>query len=422
LFVNFGVACLAAFSIDRLMRCDEPAAQLRTHRKCIIVASGLIVLVAWAYWAHPNPDNPRDLMPLRTASMVAQVAILAVAALAVASLRGKRWLGRILVLLIGFELVFVHHSVNPPMPPPPTPREYPASIQFLRDNLETGRIMALNLSLRPNLASSLGLSDIATYNPIQPYAVRISQLPLMPARLGNLPRFVRVDHPILDALAVRFVLTRPDPHPKIALRRVLADRSGWIFERPDPEELLYLPSSARQTTEGSFYSWLLREPAAASTGFAKALLAQGDGWRQWTEQIPTGYPEIAAVLESPPGLREWDSRNPDASRITIDGVTPTRVRAIAKLDEPRLMASSIYQDGGWRLTVNGQPHPVVRANGPYVAAWLPAGRLSIEISYRAPGLRTGFVLAGLSLLALLAVFLIIGNPRKVPGTPFRPNS
>ena len=69
------------------------------------------------------------------------------------------------------------------------------------------------------------------------------------------------------------------------------------------------------------------------------------------------------------------------------------------------MASSIYQDGGWNLTVNGRPHPVVRANGPYVGAWLPAGGLSIEISYRAPGFLTGCIVAGLSLLAILAVFL-----------------
>jgi len=405
LFVNFGVACLAAFSIDHLMRCDEPGARRSTRRICIIVASGLIVFVAWAYWAHPNPVNPRDLMPLRTASMAAQVTILTVAAWAVVSGLGKRWLGRILVLLIGFELLFVHHSVNPPMPPPPTPREYPPSIRFLRDNLETDRIMVLKLALKPNLASSLGLSDIATYNPIQPYAVRLSQLPLMPARLGNLPHFVRVDHPILDALAVRFVLTRPNPHPQISLRRVLTDRSGWIFERPDPEELLYLPPGARRATEGSFYSWLLREPAAARAEFARALLAQGDGWREWTEETPSGFPKIAAVLEFPPGLHQWNSRDPDTSRISIDEVTPTHVRAIANLDEPRLMASSIYQDGGWSLTINGQPHPVVRANGPYVAAWLPAGRLSIEISYRAPGFLIGCILAGLSVLALLAVFL-----------------
>jgi hypothetical protein len=64
-------------------------------------------------------------MPLRTASMVIQIAILAVAAWAVGPGRGKRWLGRVLVFLIGFELVFIHYPVNPPMPPPPAPRDYP---------------------------------------------------------------------------------------------------------------------------------------------------------------------------------------------------------------------------------------------------------------------------------------------------------
>ena len=106
-------------------------------------------------------------------------------------------------------------------------------------------------------------------------------------------------------------------------------------------------------------------------------------------------------------------RHAAAVRITpggleITALEPARITAVADLAGERLLATSIQQDGGWRLLIDGEPHPAILANGPLVAAWLPAGRHRLELLYRPESFRTGMLLAALSLSLLLAW---AGRPR-----------
>jgi hypothetical protein len=73
--------------------------------------------------------------------------------------------------------------------------------------------------------------------------------------------------------------------------------------------------------------------------------------------------------------------------------------------EPRLLASSVYQDGGWRLVADGRRLPTVRTNGPFAGAWLPSGRHRLELLYRPRSFLAGLLLAACS-LALGAVWLL----------------
>lgn len=57
-------------------------------------------------------------------------------------------------------------------------------------------------------------------------------------------------------------------------------------------------------------------------------------------------------------------------------------------------------DEGWRATVDGQPAPVLPANGFQRAVRLPAGASRVELRYRPPGLRTGLALSAAGILAL----------------------
>jgi len=58
--------------------------------------------------------------------------------------------------------------------------------------------------------------------------------------------------------------------------------------------------------------------------------------------------------------------------------------------------------------VNGQPTPVLRANGKHRAVALGAGQHSVRLEYEAPGLWTGVLVSVLSIV-LACVLLARGN-------------
>jgi hypothetical protein len=98
------------------------------------------------------------------------------------------------------------------------------------------------------------------------------------------------------------------------------------------------------------------------------------------------------------------------STLEILAIEPARVAARAFLAEKRLLASSVYQDGGWTLLLDGLPHPSITANGPFAAAWLPAGEHRVDLLYREPGLLPGLALAAAAMAGL--VLKSIPLPRK----------
>ena len=59
------------------------------------------------------------------------------------------------------------------------------------------------------------------------------------------------------------------------------------------------------------------------------------------------------------------------------------------------MASSLFQDGGWRLLLDGAPAPTALANGPFVAARVTAGEHAGDLLYRPVGMVPGALLAAL---------------------------
>jgi len=59
--------------------------------------------------------------------------------------------------------------------------------------------------------------------------------------------------------------------------------------------------------------------------------------------------------------------------------------------------------------MDGRPRYTLVANGPFLAAWLPAGKHRLEAIYRAPGLVPGLMLAALA-LAGMAAWLLRPHP------------
>ncbi|HEY0552897.1 MAG TPA: YfhO family protein [Thermoanaerobaculia bacterium] len=111
----------------------------------------------------------------------------------------------------------------------------------------------------------------------------------------------------------------------------------------------------------------------------------------------------------------WIYENPDAlpllhlaagsgtDALDLGTVEPEWLRARARLTGERLLASSLYQDGNWKLLVRGARRPAP-ANGPFLAARLPAGEARVDLLYRPGSFLAGLAVAALALAAGVAVW------------------
>ncbi|HVS02673.1 MAG TPA: hypothetical protein VMT16_07890 [Thermoanaerobaculia bacterium] len=375
LVVGFAVVYLAACALSRWPGRLPPWLALAA-------GGALAVLVWWGYRSHPYPDNPLLIAEFRRQWMLRQLLALAAAAGLLSLAPGgsgaapwRRRLGIALPALLAAvtagELLLAHGPANPAMPPRlahPTP----GSVAFLAATARPGeRMAALGDVLRPNLASLYGLADVRVYNPVEPYAYHLLTMPLAARPRGESPRFVPAEHPLYDLLAVRWLMTAPDADlgPPLRLRYAGADARVW--ERPPPLPLLQLPPRAEAPGgELALAAWEHRD-------FRRTALAP-------PAHLPGGAWAAAA-----------------AASLTEPSIAPDRLSARAQIVEPRLLTTALQQDGGWRVVADGVPRPTFTANGPLVAAWLPAGASRLELLYRPAGFLTGCLAAALAIALLL---------------------
>lgn len=376
--LSFAFAYLAACTLERFRRDDLP------WKRVALMAAALAGLVLWGYLAHPNPDDPSSLEQLRHLSLGIQLASLA---LGVGLLLGGRrfrpgaatvpiW---IVAGLVAAELFFFHGAVNTPAP---RSHFYPASppLTFIQaglgENVDGHRMLGLHAALPPEFATIYDLEDPRGLGPSLP--VWFSRLvdPLR-GRPGSF-LFNKPNHPILDLLGVRYLLAEERwKYRSSSLEKVFQDPNGVVWERSKALARLFLP-------------WSI------------VLLEEGTPWWDWTA-ANRSFERRALTLPTPGHENDWRATRPRASSLEIEALTAAHIRARADLVEERFLASGIYQDGGWRLLVDGERRSTTLANGPLVAAWLPAGEHRIDWIYRPPGFLPGMLLAALAGAGFLVV-------------------
>ncbi|HEX2253138.1 MAG TPA: hypothetical protein VHQ65_07715 [Thermoanaerobaculia bacterium] len=383
-----------------------------------IVALGLGGLLAWAFAAHPNPQDPSALAALRTAWLTVQLLTLAIATACLlaarrrpATLRKKppsgaprspaalettaeparadvaaetpataRLAFAVFAATVAVELLAFHL----PLHPPAVPRLfYPETeeVRFLQERLggpgRPGgyqRFAGVGATFFAMTPAVRGLPDARHSGPTLPAPYHHLVGPLR----GGIDDWGELFHvhgsPLYDLLAVRYLLTWPHVALPPPAREVLRTPRSVIWERPGALPLLYLPRAAAHP--------------------------RGRDWRQWLLDHPR-YRRRSLVEWIPGDAPAWQAQRPWASRIHRIRVDRARAWAEVELAEPRLLASSLYQDSRWRVLVDGEVVPPLLVNGPFVGAWLPAGRYRVELIYRPASFVAGCALAGLGVLALL---------------------
>jgi hypothetical protein len=359
------------------------------RRWAVAVAAVLLLgLIAWGYRGSPPPAGAGDVESLRACWLVLQIAAVAVAGIVMMS-RAKVWRLGALLAVVAAELLVLHGPANPGLPR----RDfYPATpaVAFLQEHAGGSRIAGIMEELLPNAASVYGLADLRVSNPLKPqlYVAAVAPVSLKPWTTEHTLAFE--EHPIYQLLGVRWIVAPPHFRAIHGLRQVFHDSTARIFERKRILPLLFLPEAAEVPGTMPWTEWIAKNPRF----------------------------DVRAVVPPIPGRpAAWSASRPDDSTLEILQQQPARFTARAVLAEERLLATSLYQDLGWLLLLDGRPISTVVANGPFLAAWLPAGTHRLEAIYRAPGLIPGLILAALALTGV-AAWLLVPKLRSA-GSPDR---
>jgi hypothetical protein len=171
--------------------------------------------------------------------------------------------------------------------------------------------------------------------------------------------------------------------------------AGWGGEAP----LLGAPGHPLYGRLGVRY--LLAAPDARLPPPLERVFADADGsvWRQ-----PEARTRLFIDDEAPDG------------RVVIPRFEDAWITADARLHRGQRLGSILYQDGGWRLLMNGRARPS-EVDGALLSARLPAGRYRLDILYRPAGFLWGCALAALGLAAGAALLMPAPRPTSPAGPP-----
>ena len=103
-----------------------------------------------------------------------------------------------------------------------------------------------------------------------------------------------------------------------------------------------------------------------------------------------------------------------ADPIAVPRLESAWITARTQLGRAQRLGSSLYQDGGWRVLVNGRARPAEVEQGVFLAAELPAGADRVDLLYRPAGFLWGWVVAALGLAVGVAFFLPPTTPTPQP--------
>ena len=387
LLVAFSFAWLGACTVERWRTGEGP-------RRGAVLLGGAILIGAIA-WGYLLSAHIPELAALRWFWVGTQLAAVAGAA-GVDGLRERR--GRepaitALCALVAVELLVIHRPANPSLP---RSAYYPTTplVRFLQENAGGSRIAGLANRMLPNANLVYGLADIRISDPLKPFSYVQA--------VGPVSASIRsTEHILIKAGAPHL------PAPRGALG------GGAAADELDPRPAGGLPRSHRTG---------VRAGAGAPPALPPRLRRERGG--EAVALLARREPRLRGPRA--PGLR---SRQPAGRRpgpriraLEILAANPARLEARARLAEERLLASSVYQDGGWRLLLDGRLHPTTIANGPFVAAWLPAGEHRVDLVYRAPGFMAGLGLAALALAGLVIWLLAPAPTRTRPRPPPAPSA
>lgn len=351
--LGFSLVYLAVCELRRWQRPGRQVSRLvALAAGCALVAG----LLAWGYTSFAFPGDPGRLEIFRLGWLRWQLRFL-VASGGLLLLAGwtrsrKGWLPYALAALVAMELLLIHRPANPPSPLR-FAQAVPPPIAYLREHLELSP---------PGAGWRL-----------------VAQGRSLPANLASL-------------YGLSDLRTAGPMAPNAVYEMAAPLIAGWQGEAPiydHPEHPLYDRLAVR---------WVLTPPGAELPSPLRVVLRDPSGW-VW--QRPQAKHRVFLTPEQP--VPSWR-----------DGAAGESLDWLGRVDNPapRRLESSLYQDGGWRLLLNGRRQRLAESQLPFVSAQLPVGSHQVALLYRPPGFLLGCLLAALGWAGVFAVALSPPSGRR----------
>lgn len=245
--------------------------------------------------------------------------------------------------------------------------------------------------LPPNVAGTYGLEDIRGYHSL--FTERYARL----ARLADGKDFSEgaagsaVLRPYFSSSYNRRQILN-----MLNVRYLVADPQFEGIERWEPLELVH------QSDEGRIYENPDALPRAWLVYNAESI-ADDDGQLERMAQ-PDFDPARLAILDdaAPP---VGPAATPAQPPVVV--YRPNQVLIAARTEAPAILLLADNYYPGWRVTVNGEPAKLYRANYTLRGVWLPAGNHQVVFSYRPPAWQIGGSISGLALVFVIGAGWVV---------------
>ncbi|HEV8241189.1 MAG TPA: YfhO family protein [Thermoanaerobaculia bacterium] len=290
-------------------------------------------------------------------------------------------------LLAGVLLLDLVPWGRPQLPLDDAASFYPktGTIRALKHELHGGpwRAVAEDLLVYPSLLTVYDVAELRTHNPLAPR----EQLAVLRRAFGFAPgsaheiyfsRFGNVEHPLLDFLNTRVVLSNPYLSAKHRLRPVYGPdaRAFLVLRNPDALPRWFLPTAAEVMPREKVLDWI------AGMRDAKRVALVAEETRGWL-----------------PAPRPWQA---DAVK-PLRGLMGDFELHVGGAGE-RLLATSLPGPRGWSARGgDGAALRTLTVDGAFVGVRVPPGIDRVRLRYLPPGLWPGVAAAALGALGLLLV-------------------
>ncbi|HVM01845.1 MAG TPA: YfhO family protein [Acidimicrobiales bacterium] len=386
LYVDFGLACLAALGLDHLL--GDRAAARRLLPVVAVSSAAVLVAVAWLALARPATPLPPSYVlgrGLRAAAFAA-----AGGAALVALARAPRGAGRaalVVVALSAGDLWATGHRFNPFHEHRPVYRDQPATDALAAAPgarprfAEIGDAFALppNASLVHRLYGIGGYDALIPRNMVELVAVAEDQRARAARNLLGPFRPSTAASPVFDLLGVTHLVG--GAAAEAGGRPVVGGRLP-VYERPGAFPPAFLASCWELVADG---------------GALGRLAAMAPGELRGTALVTASAPARRALGGlGPPGP---GSCGP-AGEATVERYEPERVSVAARARGPAVLVVSDTWFPGWQATVDGEAAPVLEVDHALRGVAVPAGEHRVELRFRPASFRAG---AALSVATALAV-------------------
>lgn len=348
------------------------------RRSVVIGLGGAAALLLLAYLTTPQ----REVM-----AMVPSMLVLGVAAGTLISKRSD-WAVLALLSVITFELWRAGRDWNPVVSNewmyPKTPMLH--ALDDAAKNVPKNapfRVVGNAATFFPNVSSVYGYEDVRAHDPM----TNGRYVGLLAHVVGYDPteyfaHWPDWEHPLLDYLGVRYVLTSAGGQLPGGFRQIYDGSDGRLFENDEVLPRFFAVPNVVIVFKDADYAAKMKELPWRDTALLDSLKVE-------VQQMHDDF------------FKPRPADSPQAT-VAITESSPTDYRMHVRAPRWSLVVSSVPWWPGWKVLRNGTRVEPIRVNGAFLGFAVPPGELDVRVWYDPWSFRAGAIVALVTLAALVA--------------------